>query len=180
VIPLDGEYRATTTLRTSGYGTWSQAEQGIERMLKELRLKMPNAGVTLVSRSIRFEHDDSTDRATWRTGRTVPYTIYLQIGTHPSDDDVYVGSARTAEFADELVNAANRDPLAYIAEWLVSLGSIEDIAEQVHAAWLEEKVKSGVTVDITPYADLSEEAKDLDRATVRAVCDALIRRANRG
>lgn len=184
---VEGEYISTVTLRTSGYGTPVQAEKRIERMLKELRLKMPTADVTLLSRSIRFADDESPGAATYRTGRTVPYTIYLQVGTRPSDDDVYIGSARTPEFADELVNAANRDPLVHIYEWLVSLDH-EDIAETVHVAWLEEKAKAGVDTHMShtgedlmrPYAELSEEAKDLDRATVRAVCDALIRKTHRG
>lgn len=185
---LDGDYVTTTTLRTSGYGTHSQAEAGIARMLKELRLKMPNAGVTLLSREIRYiDAIGGATQATWRTGRTNDHTIYLQIDTHPTDDDVFIGSCRTPEFADELVNAANRDALARIYEWLVSL-DLEDVAEAVHAAWLRQKVEAGLTSHLShtdeelmkPYAELSEEAKDLDRVTVRAVCDALIRKAQNG
>lgn len=57
---------------------------------------------------------------------------------------------------------------------------VEVLAEQVHAAWLAAKDAQGVTSRrsetgeelVVPYACLSEAAKDLDRATVRAVLAA--------
>ena len=51
----------------------------------------------------------------------------------------------------------------------------EQICEQVHNAWWEEKKRQGVTdhPDMLPYNDLSEEVKEYDRATVRAVLNAM-------
>lgn len=61
------------------------------------------------------------------------------------------------------------------------LPDIELVSDQVHRAWIESKLKQGVTSRkaedgeelIVPYADLSEKAKELDRATVRAVYAAI-------
>jgi hypothetical protein len=54
---------------------------------------------------------------------------------------------------------------------------VEQIAAEVHEAWIEAKRAQGVTSrpsewgeeQMVPYADLSERAKDLDRSTVVAV-----------
>lgn len=69
----------------------------------------------------------------------------------------------------------------------MQLPDIETVAAEVHAAWMEGKAAQGVTSRksekgeelMVPYADLSEEAKDLDRYTVRAVY-AAIERLGRG
>lgn len=61
------------------------------------------------------------------------------------------------------------------------LPDIEVVSAKVHEAWIESKLKQGVTSRkseggeelIVPYADLSEPAKELDRATVRAVYKAI-------
>lgn len=54
---------------------------------------------------------------------------------------------------------------------------LEAVSEKVHNAWMDAKRAKGVTtrkLDTTgeellrPYAELSEEAKDLDRGSVRA------------
>lgn len=61
---------------------------------------------------------------------------------------------------------------------------LEQISEAVHNGWMEAKKAKGITsrkLDTTgeellrPYAEFSEEAKDLDRGTVRSVLDALPR-----
>jgi hypothetical protein len=57
---------------------------------------------------------------------------------------------------------------------------IETTAAAVHDAWMATKLAAGVTSRqsedgeelMVPYDQLSEQAKDLDRATVRAVFDA--------
>ena len=57
----------------------------------------------------------------------------------------------------------------------------EVVAAEVHAAWIRSKHAQGVTSRhsefgeelMVPYADLSESAKDLDRATVRTVYTAI-------
>lgn len=62
------------------------------------------------------------------------------------------------------------------------LPNIEAVAAKVHEAWIDQKVKAGVTnrkLDTTgeelmvPYEQLSEQAKELDRATVVAVYKAI-------
>ena len=59
--------------------------------------------------------------------------------------------------------------------------AVEKVAAKVHEAWMQAKRAQGVTSrpsewgeeQMVDYADLSEPAKDLDRATVKAVFDAL-------
>ena len=62
------------------------------------------------------------------------------------------------------------------------LPHIETVSAQVHAFWMAAKLAAGVTsrkLDTTgeelmvPYDQLSEQAKELDRGTVRAVYDAI-------
>lgn len=63
----------------------------------------------------------------------------------------------------------------------MKLPDIELVAAKVHEAWMASKRKQGVTSRksesgeelMVPYAQLSEQAKELDRATVRAVYDAI-------
>ena len=62
------------------------------------------------------------------------------------------------------------------------LPDLELVAEKVHDNWMQMKIASGITsrkLDtsgeelLVPYKDLSEEAKDLDRGTVRTVYAAI-------
>ena len=61
------------------------------------------------------------------------------------------------------------------------LPDVEAVAAAVHEAWMEAKRAQGVTSrpsewgeeQMVPYADLSERAKELDRATVRSVYAAI-------
>ena len=61
------------------------------------------------------------------------------------------------------------------------LPEVEAVSEKVHEAWLESKRAEGVTSRksesgeelMVPYEQLSEPAKELDRATVRAVYEAI-------
>ena len=63
----------------------------------------------------------------------------------------------------------------------MDLPDIEVVAAKVHEAWMESKRHAGVTSrksetgeeQMVPYEQLSEEAKEIDRATVRAVYDAI-------
>jgi RyR domain len=63
----------------------------------------------------------------------------------------------------------------------MNLPDIEAVAAKVHEAWMEAKRARGVTSRrsetgeelMVPYEQLSEEAKDLDRSSVRAVYDAI-------
>jgi len=63
----------------------------------------------------------------------------------------------------------------------MNLPDVEIVAEKVHEAWMNSKLKEGVTSRnsekgeelMVPYDKLSEEAKELDRTTVRAVYAAL-------
>lgn len=65
----------------------------------------------------------------------------------------------------------------------MQLPDIETVSAEVHAAWMDAKREKGVTSRklesgeelMVPYADLSEEAKELDRGTVRAVYAAIER-----
>jgi len=72
----------------------------------------------------------------------------------------------------------------------MNLPDIEVVAAKVHEAWINSKLKQGVTRRnsetgeelMVPYNKLSEEAKELDRATVRAVYAAIeeVARSNEG
>ena len=63
----------------------------------------------------------------------------------------------------------------------MQLPDIEEVSAAVHSAWITSKHAQGVLSRkaedgeelMVPYADLSEKAKELDRATVRAVCRAI-------
>lgn len=63
----------------------------------------------------------------------------------------------------------------------MNLPDIEAVAAKVHEAWRESKLTQGITTRrsekgeelMVDYEQLSEEAKELDRATVRAVYAAI-------
>lgn len=63
----------------------------------------------------------------------------------------------------------------------MNLPDIENVAAAVHSAWMDSKLAQGITSRMSedgeqlmvPYAALSEKAKELDRATVRAVYRAI-------
>jgi hypothetical protein len=63
----------------------------------------------------------------------------------------------------------------------MELPDIEIVAEKVHDDWMKSKSNQGVTSRksetdeelMVPYDELSEEAKELDRGTVRAVYAAI-------
>ena len=63
----------------------------------------------------------------------------------------------------------------------MDLPDIEMVAAKVHEAWISSKLAQGVTSRksetgeelVVPYEQLSEEAKELDRATVRYVYAAI-------
>ena len=63
----------------------------------------------------------------------------------------------------------------------MDLPDIEIVASRVHEAWMKAKAAQGVTSRkseageelIVPYEQLSEAAKEVDRATVRAVYAAI-------
>ncbi|HKG11982.1 MAG TPA: RyR domain-containing protein [Pyrinomonadaceae bacterium] len=62
-----------------------------------------------------------------------------------------------------------------------NLPDVEEVSAKVHEAWMDAKRRAGVTTRksesgeelMVPYEQLSEEAKDLDRSSVRAVYDAI-------
>ena len=61
------------------------------------------------------------------------------------------------------------------------LPDIEKVAAKVHEAWMESKRARGVTSRkseggeelMVPYEQLSEDARELDRSSVRAVYEAI-------
>lgn len=63
----------------------------------------------------------------------------------------------------------------------MNLPDIELVSSKVHEAWIASKLAQGVTSRksekgeelMVPYEKLSEEAKDLDRNTVKAVYKAI-------
>jgi hypothetical protein len=63
----------------------------------------------------------------------------------------------------------------------MDLPDIEIVSAKVHEAWMESKKAQGVTTRksekdeelMVPYEQLSEEAKELERGTVRAVYAAI-------
>ena len=68
------------------------------------------------------------------------------------------------------------------------LPDIEVVSAKVHEAWMESKRAQGITSRqsetgeelMVPYERLSESAKELDRATVRAVYEAIRAAAEAG
>lgn len=62
------------------------------------------------------------------------------------------------------------------------LPDIEHVSAAVHAAWMDSKLAQGTISRLSeddeelmvPYDQLSEKAKELDRATVRAVYAAIL------
>ena len=64
---------------------------------------------------------------------------------------------------------------------MTNLPDIEVISAKVHEAWMDSKLKAGVTTRkletgeelMVPYDQLSDVAKELDRGTVRAVYAAI-------
>lgn len=63
----------------------------------------------------------------------------------------------------------------------MTLPDIEVVSSKVHEAWMESKRAQGVTTRksekgeelMVAYEELSDEAKDLDRGTVKAVYAAI-------
>jgi hypothetical protein len=63
----------------------------------------------------------------------------------------------------------------------MDLPDVEEVSAKVHEAWMDAKRARGVTTRksesgderMGPYEQLSEEAKELDRSSVRAVYDAI-------
>ena len=63
----------------------------------------------------------------------------------------------------------------------MNLPDIEIVAAKVHEAWMESKQKNGIASRTSetgeelmePYSKLSEQAKELDRGSVRAVYAAI-------
>ena len=63
----------------------------------------------------------------------------------------------------------------------LKLPDIETVSAKVHEAWIQQKRAGGVTTRklesgeelMVPYEQLSEQAKELDRGTVRAVYAAI-------
>lgn len=65
---------------------------------------------------------------------------------------------------------------------MTNLPDIELVADRMHEAWMATKRSQGITSRcsesgeelMVPYSQLSETAKDLDRASVRAVYEAIM------
>lgn len=65
--------------------------------------------------------------------------------------------------------------------YIVDLPDIELVSAKVHEAWMKAKRAQGITSRksergeelMVPYGQLSEDAKELDRETVRAVYAAI-------
>jgi hypothetical protein len=63
----------------------------------------------------------------------------------------------------------------------MDLPDVEAVSAKVHEAWMDAKRRAGITTRqsesgeelMVPYEQLSEEAKELDRSSVRAVYDAI-------
>jgi hypothetical protein len=63
----------------------------------------------------------------------------------------------------------------------MNLPDVEEVSAKVHEAWMDAKRARGVTSRkseageelMVPYEQLSEDAKELDRSSVRAVYDAI-------
>lgn len=65
----------------------------------------------------------------------------------------------------------------------MNLPDIEDVAAEVHLAWIQTKLAQGITSrraadgteQMVPYTELPDHLKELDRSTVRAVYVAIKR-----
>jgi hypothetical protein len=86
-------------------------------------------------------------------------------------------------------NSSENDHISCDTVIKMKLPDIEEVAAKVHEAWLQAKSAQGVTSRksetgeelMVPYSLLSESAKELDRASVRAVysaIEALVRENN--
>ena len=59
---------------------------------------------------------------------------------------------------------------------------VEQVSARVHEAWMETKRSKGVTTRLSesgeelmvPYANLSEDAKDLDRNSLRVILETVL------
>lgn len=68
-----------------------------------------------------------------------------------------------------------------VSEQHPNLPDVEAVSAKVHEAWMESKLRNGVISRksekgeelMVPYADLTEESKDLDRQSVQAVYRAI-------
>ena len=68
-----------------------------------------------------------------------------------------------------------------------NLPDIESVSSDVHNAWMKLKIENGIYSRksesgeelMVPYDQLSENAKDLDRNTVKTVYDAIQRLQNK-
>lgn len=66
---------------------------------------------------------------------------------------------------------------------MIELPEIELVSAEVHQAWMESKKAIGISSRksedgeelMVPYVQLSEKAKNLDRATVKAVYEAILK-----
>lgn len=66
---------------------------------------------------------------------------------------------------------------------MIELPDIEQVSAEVHKAWMVSKRANGIVSRksedgeelMVPYELLSEKAKEIDRNTVKAVYDAIIR-----
>lgn len=64
---------------------------------------------------------------------------------------------------------------------MIVLPDVEEVAAEVHLVWMKSKNANGISTRksedgeelMVPYDELSEKAKDLDRATVKAVYAAI-------
>lgn len=85
----------------------------------------------------------------------------------------------SGEFVKDDYAAANPDTTTF--DTWAELPSVEAVSAAVHEAWMESKRAQGVTSRLSetgeelmvPYDALSDEAKELDRGTVKAVYAAI-------
>ncbi len=99
---------------------------------------------------------------TWRTGRRVGRTIYMQTGLEPSDSDVLIGLMDTTELARKAV-AAVRGGAAADRE---RLERAYDLTDHAASAWRDSPVTSLVIRWLHP-----ELGRVLDRMLNEAIDD---------
>jgi RyR domain len=135
-------------------------------------------GITHVDGSWQVAASCPNRDAAQQLGRTLLEQYATAIVEHVSDD-VTLAHDVVEHYAHLTLGMAEHPSTAPALD----LPDLEEVAAQVHQAWLAQKHQAGITSHrlqetgeelCVPYEALSEVAKELDRTTVRTVYAAII------
>jgi hypothetical protein len=188
VARLDAHYRDWQACLTDEYRkaaeTWDRQRERLNRATDGARMLQAQAEDAETAATARAEAAEA------ESARLASVVAKVEALAHP---DVtwrcsacgWVASESTIDLA--LWHEANRT-VAMVCPECDEEGSfvdhdplVEQVSADVHEAWMKSKWEQGVTSrpsetgeeQMVPYAELSERAKDLDRASVTAVLDSL-------